>query len=858
MRDDLPRLLAGGVAAGKSTAPTKSAFAAVDVPGAPRLLYGTTYQFRVRLADLTGAGPDPSQKPVAETAAQRATLTFSRHVPPKAFALATNGPADEVVGLALTRPRLGYPEALMTPRYGADALLARSAAEALLAQLGYAPDGTPPAVQPPRNSQISIGLPDPDVRSVELRVEVRALAGDTADDVSADGRYVTVYRTTRDVPTLPPLPGGRALTPEEIVADTPPLQIDIAWLDVAEIATLATQGPAEPVRLLLPRARDVRVVMTPIGDGPPGYFGSFTDPTRIPPAIGMTSKLGLRAAATAEPELFATPLDGSPALQAFFFRPVASGDVIAGIMQRLAKQLNLLSDGLTLYAAPGERVVFGCSGGFKHQIAPDGSRITFASAAELLTKWSLIYQTVIQRDWTWDGLQNGALEARTQDTAGLVVVLGNVQIPRSVSADALAGTSDRTRTRTRILFVHAIDPAVPNPADGLTARPPVWLHGTVAGPAGAFDVDSPHVAIRLPLAVPPAAVPEPVSAGYALSPYMTGTAYASTGPRDRRLWVEFTSPPPEGLAIFARVLAYAPDPLLYTDRRLLAAAPPADPALPLDPETMRLISPQQPIDEDGAETMVPLIPSTDQPTRFVLPLPPGVDPKAPELFGMWTYEFRVGHVTQAMVAAASGGAAFWCLAHARFGRPLRLAGLQHPAPAMAVVAQWQPRIPLGRIDPPLPPVLVATADYAKPVLYGQMVGNGQPHTTIAFLLYAQVPQADGSSFRNILLKHVLADPVSANKAGPALYARQVFHLQDIVAVLDALGLPAAVPLSIVGAEFLLAGGSIEGGRQQPASQPDPLASETFAQRRILRSSPLTPVESACCIMTGPVMSAAPA
>ena len=66
VRDDLPRLLAGGVAAGKSTAPTKSAFAAVDVPGAPRLLYGTTYQFRVRLADLTGAGPGPSQKPAAE------------------------------------------------------------------------------------------------------------------------------------------------------------------------------------------------------------------------------------------------------------------------------------------------------------------------------------------------------------------------------------------------------------------------------------------------------------------------------------------------------------------------------------------------------------------------------------------------------------------------------------------------------------------------------------------------------------------------------------------------------------------------------------------------------------------------
>ena len=215
VRDDLPRLLAGGVAAGKSTAPTKSAFAAVDVPGAPRLLYGTTYQFRVRLADLTGAGPGPSQKPAAETAAQRTTLTFSRHVPPKAFTLAATGPAGEAAGIALTRPRLGYPEALMTPRYGADALLARSAAEALLAQLGYAPDGTPPPAPPAKNTQIAIGLPDPDVRRVELRVEVRALAGDTADDITADGRFLTVYRATSDVPVLPALPGGRTLTPLE-------------------------------------------------------------------------------------------------------------------------------------------------------------------------------------------------------------------------------------------------------------------------------------------------------------------------------------------------------------------------------------------------------------------------------------------------------------------------------------------------------------------------------------------------------------------------------------------------------------------------------------------------------------------
>ena len=128
--------------------------------------------------------------------------------------------------------------------------------------------------------------------------------------------------------------------------------------------------------------------------------------------------------------------------------------------------------------------------------------------------------------------------------------------------------------------------------------------------------------------------------------------------------------------------------------------------------------------------------------------------------------------------------------------------------------------------------------------------NGQPYTTIAFLLYAQVPQADGSVFRNVLLKYVLATPVTVGNLGPALYAQQVFRQADILAVLDALALPASAPLSVIGVEFLPAGGSVEGGRQHPDGQPDPLGVESFARRRILRTSPLTPVEPACCVLPG--------
>ena len=43
----------------------------------------------------------------------------------------------------------------------------------------------------------------------------------------------------------------------------------------------------------------------------------------------------------------------------------------------------------------------------------------------------------------------------------------------------------------------------------------------------------------------------------------------------------------------------------------------------------------------------------------MVPLPPGINPDAPELFGFWTYELRIGHKL------------IWSTAQARFGRPLR-------------------------------------------------------------------------------------------------------------------------------------------------------------------------------------------
>ena len=206
---------------------------------------------------------------------------------------------------------------------------------------------------------------------VDIRVEARVLAGDTADDVSGDGQFVTLYTMSRAVPPLSPLPStppGVQLPPAQVAADVPVPPLGFAYADVAEIGDGAWHTGAGSGPLPLPRSRDVRITFTPIADGLPGYFGSFADPARTPPTVGLTGKVLTRAPALAEDDLFAPPLDGSPALQAFAFRPVETGDVTAGVMQRLADQLGLIADGLTLRARPGERVIFGCSGALKHQI----------------------------------------------------------------------------------------------------------------------------------------------------------------------------------------------------------------------------------------------------------------------------------------------------------------------------------------------------------------------------------------------------------------------------------------------------------------------------------------------------------
>jgi hypothetical protein len=231
------------------------------------------------------------------------------------------------------------------------------------------------------------------------------------------------------------------------------------------------------------------------------------------------------------------------------------------------------------------------------------------------------------------------------------------------------------------------------------------------------------------------------------------------------------------------------------------------------------------------------------------------------MFGFFTYELRVGH------------AHIWSTAQGRFGRALRVTGVQHPAPTLFCTCKHTPD------------EVTIDAAYAMAVQNGNNITADPPRTEIWALLYAQVHQADGKDFRNILLddrkltlirkiRGRLADPSGTlligfeNRDAPARGTTRWTQAEISTALRD-LGLPLDAPLSVLCVEMMptlaalrapqdskvgnnLAAavasarsgqGSIAGAAvQQDDVRP---LSDALGNYRILRTSPLTPVPKIC-------------
>jgi hypothetical protein len=740
-----------------------------------RLRYGRDYEFCVRLADLSGGGPPPGA--TMNAGRQKTTIVpFRRCIRPKAPTLAVSAGAKvdrSWTSFPIARPLLGFPEAVFTGAAGAyNALVADVAAS--------------------KAREREPGIPDPDVNHVEIEVQVRALAGDTAPD-----GYHTLYTTTRAFP-----------------ASAEALKLDLEYVnrpDLTGFATVPATGS-----LQVPSARDLRLVVTAMGRPRADYYYSERHRRGLAPLI-----LEARREATTELNLLDVSQPPARYIRALFFQPDtievvplrAAGsrhDAPSAICGRLAQEIGLQCRGMTLFGGPGQRLATAASAALRCTIAPDKSAIQFVSHDDLARRWIVAVQATLLRDWTWDGVELvGFVVRRTLD--GVEEDVGVIEMVRAVGPVALDGPD---RSRSHLCFFDAIDPKI---EDGQFPAEIDVSYRLVPQLRGGGGTATPTWSLHLPVSTAPLQTPKLKSAGLAFAPYRRADDYSATFSRARALWLEFEESPRDPQdQFFCRVLAHAPDPVLG-----MPAAPPLmkreDP-LPIDPEPVRVILPSQPTDDSGRDAMQPLKRAHPGTARFFVPLPPGLTVDAPELFGLFTYEFRVGHDDTR-----------WSTARGRFGPPLRVTGVQHPAPALPCYVRRTEH------------TIETSAPFAEAYAAGRDF-NPSPQTEVWFLLYAQVREVSGASWRNVLLRRQRGGVLEEGIEPLTRYAATEIELDAAYGALRTLALPRDAPLSVLAVELIPAPIIIDGGDFNRYH--DPLGAD-LGQVRILRASPLTPVPMAC-------------
>lgn len=740
----------------------------IPAPLKTELRYGNSYEFRIRMTDISGGGPNLKDSPLNDAPSPETSVSFKRYVNPgmlriekpieirsnlRTYFNATNDEEtqfDANPSFVIQRPLLEYPAVVFTNKYqsiGLDPVK-------LLKELTFQADGLKPA------------LSDPDVQRVKIRVEVKSLRMDT--QLSQNGRdsFITLYETNRAFPS-----------DFDGLLNIPIEFIDVPVLNIGEPANpflneeLLIDAINEMEGLVLPSGRHIRISMRAeaTSEGAPeGYFGFIDESEDKDSRFGKVQQFMLYKEPQRELDLL-RPFEAIQTVQALFLKPdgipAIKNNVLAsllrrdseeqqsGVVERLANALGLESKGLTLVAPKGERVVFGCNSRIRHTLAPDGSSITFATKADLYNHWLATLSYKINRDWTWDTLDDVAFEIEREfkfrrdnnSERRINTYLGDIELKHTVSFEALQPDRfDRVnRNYTRIIYIDALDPKNElNQKNGDLRFPDelwAWYKikpKTKKGHATAATEETGR--LTLPTVLPPIQIPKLVSVGIAFSPYERTDDYSSTGARKRYLWVEFDQPieNPDD-TYFCRMLGNAPDQLIASNDGE-QFVPPEEAPISLDSETTRQIIPDQSDDKAGFNAMQPMIKSTDSDTHYMLPIPPGLHPESAEMFGFFTYEFRVGHAHTGTL----NGDNLWSTAQGRFGRPLRVTGVQHPAPTLLCSLNRNANH------------MYVSAPFAKAVHNGKNVTSKPPRTSLWTMVYAQVTQADGRDFRNILLGEI--------------------------------------------------------------------------------------------------------
>ena len=747
------------------------------------LKYGKTYGFRVRLSDISGGGPGPDTTSRIRGEHKIAIQKFKRFVAPQP---PTIRPAEESLSIILERPRLNYPAILFTGVDTTDATAELLLDRQQLNLLGSESEG-----EPNRDWAREVSLPDPDVTEVEIVVEVKTLEMDREDSyralkqISPKEPFIFLYKTFRKFPAY--------LLKHNRTDDV--IDLEFSYQDIPAIAFNA---PADELGLgnnihsdngplILPTARDIRLTIRSFCPAEAReYFGA--EESRV--SIAIVHNLRQDPTALEAEPLFTEPKDSMLSL---FFRPQPAdspqlrkeqkmsgknNESDSDLLDRFASITGLVNKKGSIMGHDNIRTQFGCSAIINHSLAPDRSSITFSSRDDFYHKWINVIQLDLNRDWTWDLLKPNSFKvSREWRLDGDIDFqpredLGGIFLTKGLNWQQM---NEPDRSSTRLVFIDALDP---KPAQGKFPEPievkyfiePQFkqvMEGDVLTDLE-FDkeANTKQLSNVLPITTPPSQVPKIISVGIALSPdtpeeVLIANRYSETGARNRYLWIEFDKPILDKKdTYFGRVLAYSPDPMLSAlddelnnvswsgdklvhdfidkdqwnqDWKSFLLKEQTEPPINLDPEIVRVIRPGQPFDQSGLDAMQVMTPAItpegESPTHFLLPLPPGIHPDSEELFGFFTYEFRVGHLDSKK----------WSTAQGRYGSPLRLTGVQHPAPPMLLNTMRD-----------RDKILVSTR-HAQSFYKGKNVTPPIPRTDIYACLYAQVLQADGIHYRNILI-----------------------------------------------------------------------------------------------------------
>jgi hypothetical protein len=861
------------------------------------LQYGEDYEFRVRLMDISGGGPKAEDPALNGGENPIASLHFKRYVaaaalnitnvsaiynklssgttakPLKDTSILENLIRDADTVLKIKRPLLGYPAVVFTGKY-------TNPIERLKSILGTLPGGA--------KKGIDIGLSDPDVDFFKVRVEAKSLDMDNGRSEDGKDAYILLYEKEY----------AFASAADNYDQEFP---LKIVYQDQAVIDLInGFNDTGSVTELVLPTSRTLRLTFVPL------IKSANNDYADLAVAEGKKIVLSSFKAARNETGLL-SEIDGG--FKAVYLQPenlVDQHKVITtskfleinlmtsstpAEISRLADAFNLSAHNLTIEGEKGMRVQFGCSKLMRHSLAPDSSSVTFSSLSEVFNHWIVGVNFSLKRDWTWNGMEPESIvigrkwrrENEVYPPDVPYPIVGTINVSGTASMNAL---SQPDRSHSRLIFFDAFDPklaATDFPSEVIMSYE---IKVKFKSPTAGFDVITKD--IHLPVTIIPRQVPKLISAGIALSPYEADPdKYTSTEIRQRFLWLEMDAPPEDpNDTYFARVLSNAPDPLICKVSKELLSYDPVDPPLNINAEKIRSIIPGIENDFAGMGAMQEMLRGDDESglsNFYMLPLPPGLHADSDELFGFFSYEIRVGHKKE-----------LWSTAQGRYGRPLKANGVQHPAPALSCNV-FRRKIPL--ISKAAPKVLVnsraeavrlkkiplitetltkityrneivITAPFATAVLNGQNISAMPPQTSLWYMLYTQVKQADGKSYRNLLIssgympyvapkrevlqKGQLAMQDEGTRSGIA-----VLQVEDVETRLKEMGLPTTMSLSVLCVEMFpmenkwqidRGGRDFRGTEAERAAVAEPLNPLTtgLGSYRIYRTSSLVPVADVCC------------